>query len=153
LRHIQLLDRRFAIPPGEPAYKVSASKVLEEDVTGVGLFSHMHLRGKDMTFKAHLPDGKTDTLLIIPNYNFSWQVPYHWETGKKQLPKGTKLECVAHFDNSPFNPFNPDPKATVRDGPQTYHEMMYGFFFYTNTHEKLGMKIDPKSGARMIEKK
>jgi hypothetical protein len=153
LRHIQLADRRFAIPPGDPAHKVSATKVLDEDVTGVGLFSHMHLRGKDMTFKAHLPDGKTDTLLIIPNYNFSWQVPYHWETGKKQLPKGTKLECVAHFDNSPFNPFNPDPKATVRDGPQTYHEMMYGFFFYTNTHEKLGMKIDPKSGARMPDKK
>ena len=153
LRHIQLTDRRFAIPPGDPAHKVSAAKVLDEDVTGVGLFSHMHLRGKDMTFKAHLPDGKTDTLLIIPNYNFSWQVPYHWEPGKKTLPKGTKLECVAHFDNSPFNPFNPDPKATVRNGPQTYHEMMYGFFFYTNTNEKLGLKIDPKSGARMRDKK
>lgn len=147
LRHIQLADRRFAIPPGAPAHKVVATRTLDEDVTGVGLFSHMHLRGKDMTFKAHLPGGKTDTLLVIPNYNFAWQVPYHWETGKKTLPKGTKLECIAHFDNSPFNPYNPDPKATVRNGPQTHHEMMYGFFFYTNANEKLGLKIDPKSGA------
>ena len=111
------------------------------------MFSHMHLRGKDMTFTAHLPDGKTDTLLIIPNYNFSWQLPYRWETGKMRLPKGTRLECVAHFDNSKFNPYNPDPAATVRNGPQTYQEMMYGFFFYTNADEQLGLHIDPKSGT------
>ncbi len=149
LRHIQLADHRFAIPPGVSAHKVTASKTLDEDVVGVGLFSHMHLRGKDMTFRAHMPAGKTETLLIIPNYNFAWQIPYHWETGKKQLPKGTRLECIAHFDNSSFNPFNPNPLATVRDGPQTHNEMMYGFFFYTNANEKLGMKIDPKTGLRM----
>jgi thiol-disulfide isomerase/thioredoxin len=146
LRHIQLTDHRFAIPPGAPAHKVSASRVLDCDVIGVGLFSHMHLRGKDMTFTAHLPDNKTDTLLIIPNYSFSWQMPYRWEPGKKRLPKGTRLECVAHFDNSPFNVYNPDPKATVRNGLQTYQEMMYGFFFYTEAAEKLGLKIDTTTG-------
>ena len=61
------------------------------------MFSHMHLRGKDMTFTAHLPDGKKNTLLIIPNYNFSRQIPYRWEPGKMRFPKGTKLECAAHF--------------------------------------------------------
>ncbi|MCI0699623.1 MAG: redoxin family protein [Planctomycetia bacterium] len=147
LKHIQLYDKRFAIPPGAPAHKVSATRVLDTDVIGVGMFSHMHLRGKDMTFTAHLPDGKRDTLLIIANYNFAWQVAYQWEPGKKRLPKGTRLECVAHFDNSPFNPFNPDPKATVRNGPQTHNEMMYGFFFYTDADEKLGLKIDPKTGT------
>jgi thiol-disulfide isomerase/thioredoxin len=147
LRNIQLMDVRFAIPPGAPAHKVTANRVLDQDIIGVGLFSHMHLRGKDMTFNAHLPDGKTDTLLIIPNYNFAWQVPYRWETGKKTLPKGTRLECIAHYDNSPFNPYNPNPLATVRNGPQTHHEMMYGFFFYTNADEKLGIKVDPKTGA------
>jgi hypothetical protein len=148
LRNIQLTDHRFAILPGAPAHKVSASRVLDSDIIGVGMFSHMHLRGKDMTFNAHLPDGKTDTLLIIPNYNFSWQVPYRWETGKKSLPKGTRLECIAHFDNSPFNPYNPNPLATVRNGPQTHNEMMYGFFFYTNADEKLGIKVDPKTGSQ-----
>jgi hypothetical protein len=106
----------------------------------------MHLRGKDMTFTARLPDGKVDTLLIIANYSFSWQLPYRWQPGQKQLPRGTRLECVAHYDNSPFNPFNPDPKATVRDGPQTHHEMMYGFFFYTDAPERLGLEIDTKTG-------
>ena len=147
LRSMQLADRRFAIPPGAPAHKVAASRVLDRDVIGVGLFSHMHLRGKDMTFTAHLPDGKDETLLVIPNYNFSWQLPYRWETGKKRLPKGTRLECVAHFDNSTFNPYNPDPKATVRNGPQTHHEMMIGYFFYTDAEEQLDLPINPKTGV------
>lgn len=147
LRVIQLFDTRFAIPPGAPAHKVTASKTLDTDVIGVGLFSHMHLRGKDMTFTARTPDGKRDELLVIANYNFEWQVPYRWEPGKKRIPKGTRLECTARFDNSQFNPYNPNPKATVRNGPQTHHEMMYGFFFYTEADEKLGLKIDPKNGV------
>jgi hypothetical protein len=146
LRHFQLTDHRFAIPPGAPAHKVSASRTLDRDIVGVGLFSHMHLRGKDMTFTARLPDDKTDTLLVVPNYSFSWQLAYRWEPGKKRFPKGTRLECVAHFDNSPFNVYNPDPKATVRHGLQTHQEMMYGFFFYTEADERLGLKVDPKTG-------
>jgi thiol-disulfide isomerase/thioredoxin/mono/diheme cytochrome c family protein len=146
LRIIQLTDNRFAIPPGAPAHKVAASRVLDKDVVGLGLFSHMHLRGRDMTFTAHLPTGKSDTLLVIPNYNFSWQIPYRWEPGKMRMPKGTRLECVAHYDNSSFNPYNPNPLATVRHGPQTHHEMMFGFFFYTNAAEQLGLYIDPKTG-------
>jgi thiol-disulfide isomerase/thioredoxin len=146
LRHLQLTDDRFAIPPGAPAHKVVAERVLDDDVIGAGLVAHMHLRGKDMTFTAHLPDNKTDTLLCIPNYSFSWQVPYRWEPGKKRFPKGTRLECVAHFDNSPFNAYNPDPKATVREGLQTHQEMMYGFFFYTDAAEQLGLNIDTTTG-------
>jgi hypothetical protein len=100
-----------------------------------------------MTFTAHVPGLPSETLLIIANYSFSWQVPYRWEPGTKRLPKGTRLECVAHFDNSPLNPFNPNPLATVRNGPQTYQEMMYGFFFYTDAAEQLGLTVDPKTGA------
>jgi hypothetical protein len=152
LRSVQLTDRRFAIPPGAPAHKVSSSRTFDRDVIGVGLFSHMHLRGKDMTFTAHLPDGTDETLLVIPNYNFEWQIPYRWEPNTKRFPKGMRLECVAHFDNSPFNPYNPDPKVTVRNGPQTHHEMMIGFFFYTEADEQLGLNIDPKAGVERKKK-
>lgn len=151
LQNMQLTDRRFAIPPGAPAHRVATSRVLDSDIVGVGLFSHMHLRGKDMTFTAHPPRGKSETLLLIPNYNFSWQIPYRWEPGKLKLDKGTKLECVAHFDNSAFNPYNPDPRATVRNGPQTHHEMMVGFFFYTDANKKLNLIVDPKTGQVVKE--
>jgi peroxiredoxin len=140
------VDKNFAIPPEAPAHPVRVSKVLDQDIVGLGLFAHMHLRGKDMTFIAHYPDGKSETLLVIPNYNFNWQIPYVWEPGKMRLPKGTRVECIAHYDNSPFNPYNPDPKATVRDGPQTYQEMMNGFMFFTHANEKLNLEFDLKSG-------
>jgi len=146
LKFAMLVNHRFAIPPGAPAHPVAASQTLDEDALGVGMFVHMHVRGKDATFNAQRPDGKTETLLQIPNYQFNWQMPYRWEPGKKRLAKGTRLECVAHFDNSPFNPYNPDPKATVREGLQTYQEMMYGFVFYVSESEKLGLDVDPKTG-------
>jgi hypothetical protein len=148
-----LEDKSFAIPPGAPAHKVSADRVLAHDAVGVGLFCHMHLRGRDMTFKAHYPDGKSETLLVIPNYNFDWQMAYRWKIGKKKFPRGTRLEAVARYDNSSFNPFNPDPKATVKDGLQTFHEMMNGFVFFIDATEKLGLDIDGKTGrARAKEK-
>src|SRR5205085_187277 len=68
LRNTQLTTSRFVIPPGVAAHKVAAARVLDSDVIGVGLFAHMHLRGKDMTFTAHPPAAKSETLLIIPNY-------------------------------------------------------------------------------------
>ena len=44
------------------------------------------------------------------------------------LPKGTKIECTAHFDNSPNNPANPDPTKEVKWGDQSWEEMMIGWF-------------------------
>jgi thiol-disulfide isomerase/thioredoxin len=146
LRHMLLVDKKFAIPPGAPAHPVSASKVLDRDAAVIGLFVHMHLRGRDMTFKAHQPDGTSETLLLVPNYSFDWQMPYVYERGKVRFPKGTRLEAIAHYDNSAFNPYNPDPSATVKDGPQTYHEMLNGFVFYTDAEEQLNLDVDPKTG-------
>lgn len=139
-------DYKFRIPPGAPAHEVKSQKTLEADATGLGLFSHMHLRGKDSTFVAHYPDGRDETLLSLPNYSFDWQVSYVWPRGTQKFPAGTKIECRSHFDNSRFNPFNPNPAATVRNGPQTHDEMMQGFFFYTVDSEDLNLTIDPKTG-------
>jgi hypothetical protein len=146
LRHMLFVDKNFAIPPGAPAHPVKVERTLDRDVIGIGLFSHMHVRGKAMSFTATTPDGQRERLLTIPNYSFEWQIPYRWEPGQKLLPKGTRIECVALYDNSAFNPYNPDPAKTVKDGPQTYHEMMNGFFFYIAAGEQLNLDIDGKSG-------
>lgn len=146
LRHTQVTNQTFKIPPHDPNYLVEASYEMPENATGYGLFSHMHLRGKDMTFEARYPDGRQDTLLVVPNYSFDWQQAYRWPQDAVKFPKGTKLEVSAHYDNSDFNPFNPDPSKEVGDGPQTFHEMMYGFVFYTYDDEHLNLTIDPKTG-------
>jgi thiol-disulfide isomerase/thioredoxin len=153
LRHFLLEDNHFAIPPGAPAHPVGAAQVLDRDAVGIGLFVHMHVRGRDMAFKAQYPDGKSETLLVVPNYSFDWQIPYVWEPGKKVFPKGTRLECLAHYDNSTFNPYNPDPKATVKDGLQTRDEMLNGFVFYADANEQLNLQIDPKTGGARTDTK
>ena len=47
------------------------------------------------------------------------------------VPKGTKIECVAHYDNSTENPNNPDATKAVSWGDQTWEEMMIGYVNYT----------------------
>lgn len=148
-RHKVLSARGFTIPPGEAAHPVAAEKIIECDVEAVALFVHMHLRGKNTKFYAHYPDGTKETLLVIPNYSFDWQMPYLYPPGAKRLPAGTRIECVSHFDNSAFNPFNPDPTATVEYGPQTFHEMMDGYIFYLDEAENLNIAVDPKTGQEI----
>jgi Redoxin len=142
----RISNHNFAIAPGDPHYKLAQTWTTNKDIVGTGLFTHMHVRGTDMTYLAHYPNGKTETLLVVPNYSFDWQVGYAWADGARKFPKGTKFEVVAHYDNSPFNPFNPDPKRTVKEGDQTVDEMMYGFLFYTVAGEHLNLDINPKTG-------
>jgi hypothetical protein len=116
----------FSIPPGAPDTKVDAQLTLQRDATLVNLLPHMHLRGKSFEFRATYPNGKTEVLLSVPHYDFNWQLWYRLPPGKK-LPKGTVIDCEAHFDNSRNNRVNPDPTKTVHFGEQTWDEMMVGF--------------------------
>ena len=121
------LNARFLIPAGDPNAEVKATTTLSRDITLTGMTPHMHVRGKDMIYIAHYPDGTTETLLSVPRYDFNWQLSYQLKT-PKVLPKGTQIEVIAHFDNSTQNKFNPDPTKDVRWGDQTWEEMMIGFF-------------------------
>jgi hypothetical protein len=120
----------FAIPPGAGDHHVEAEATFSEDVKIWSMHPHMHLRGKDMTYTATYPDGRSEILLRVPKYDFGWQTDY-WLAQPLSVPKGTKIRVSAHFDNSSANRANPDPSATVRWGDQTWEEMMIGFFTYT----------------------
>jgi hypothetical protein len=87
----------------------------------------MHLRGKSFRYVARYPDGRREVLLDVPRYDFNWQIQYELAE-PKLMPKGTVLECTAHYDNSAANPANPNPKALVTPGEQTWHEMMIGWY-------------------------
>jgi len=115
------------IPAGDPNYEAHSRATLQQDVNLVSLLPHMHLRGKDFIYKAVYPSGETQVLLSVPKYDFSWQIQYALDQ-ELLLPKGTRIECTAHYDNSANNPANPDPTKEVRWGDQTFEEMMVGFF-------------------------
>jgi len=113
----------FAIPPNDPNWESPPAVVtFNQDVELVGLMPHMHLRGKDMIFKLEYPDGRKETVLNVPHYDFNWQL---WYDTSLKVPKGTKMTVIAHYDNSPNNKFNPNPNRTVYYGDQTWEEMMF----------------------------
>lgn len=120
-------DARFEIPPNAANHEVRATYKFDEDVDVISFSPHMHLRGKDYKYIAHYPDGRQEVLLSVPRYDFGWQV-YYYPVKPIRLPKGSKIETIAHFDNSTRNPVNPDPNKAVRFGEQTWEEMMNGFF-------------------------
>jgi len=124
---LQLDNDRFVIPPEHPHYRVSAWGTIPNDTELLSFFPHMHLRGASFEYNIVEPDGKRRTLLRVHPYNFYWQLSYRLA---QPLPvkAGTKLECVAYFDNSRNNPNNPDPEDAIRFGPQSREEMMIGFF-------------------------
>ncbi|HEX3146058.1 MAG TPA: cytochrome c [Pyrinomonadaceae bacterium] len=125
----------FKIPAGAPNHQVTAAYTFDRDVELISYMPHMHMRGKDMKYEALYPDGRRETLLSVPRFQFNWQTVYRL---KKPLavPKGTKLIVTAHFDNSTKNVHNPDATKAVRWGDPTYDEMMIGWIEYTVAVDK-----------------
>jgi hypothetical protein len=135
LRSGLAINTRFVIPPGDPNHEVRSAATVSEDVHLYTLMPHMHFRGKDFTYTAVYPDGRSEILLRVPKYDFNWQLTYSFKK-PLALPKGTRIECVAHFDNSKANLANPDPTAEVKWGDQTWEEMMIGWYSYTRDAEQ-----------------
>jgi hypothetical protein len=121
-----VFNPKIAIPPGDGNYKIESEFTLKEDARILSFMPHMHLRGKDFFIEAIYADGKKETLLSVPRFNFNWQSVYRYAE-PVMVPSGTKIHCIAHFDNSKNNPNNPDPTKTVYWGDQTWEEMMIGW--------------------------
>ena len=132
-----IVNRTFAIPPGDPAFTDSNTITVPRDVLVTALMPHMHVRGKAFKFEATYPDGKKEVLLDVPRYDFNWQITYRYAT-PKLLPAGTKVTAYGTFDNSADNPANPDPTKTVRWGLQTTEEMLLGYIEFYEPGAKPG---------------
>jgi hypothetical protein len=116
----------FHIPAGDPDWETRTEVIFDTDAEMVWFLPHMHLRGKDMTYRLVYPGGESQTILSV-KFNFNWQIAYDAET-PITVRKGTRLEVTAHFDNSVNNRFNPNPNTDVWWGDQTWEEMMVPWF-------------------------
>jgi hypothetical protein len=137
----------LAIPAGDPNYEASAEFVFKEDSHIDSLHPHMHFRGKDFSYRLVYPDGTSKVLLSVPRYDFNWQLTYFLKE-PVAAPKGSKLICVAHYDNSVGNRFNPDPTTMVKWGPQTWEEMMIGYIDYTLDKQDLRRTPPPPAAGK-----
>jgi mono/diheme cytochrome c family protein len=127
---------RLVLPPNTDNVRIDSTNQLTEDTLILSLMPHTHLRGKAFLYEAIYPDGKKETLLDVPHYDFNWQNTYMLAE-PKLLPKGTQIHCVAYYDNSKNNPSNPNPNDTVHWGEQTWEEMMIGYFDRTTAGQDL----------------
>jgi hypothetical protein len=121
-----LANVKQRIPAGEANWESRGELEFGQDAQLVWFMPHMHLRGKDMTFNLDYPNGRTDTVLRA-NFNFNWQLGYELDEPIR-VRKGTRMEIVAHHDNSANNPYNPDPTKEVAWGNLTSEEMVLPWF-------------------------
>lgn len=140
----------ITIPAGAREYERTASFTpsTTKDVLLYELSPHMHYRGKRFRFDAAYPDGTTETLLNVPNYDFDWQTGYRF-LEPKRLPRGTQIRVVGAFDNSELNRRNPDPRTTVRFGEQTNDEMFIGYINYAELPTNAASR-PPVFGANLV---
>ena len=132
------------IPPNAENYEVIGITAYTEPVTIYQFQPHAHLRGKDFKYVVVFPDGREETVLTVPKYEFHWQLAYQLEQPLK-LPAGSKLVVTAHYDNSmnnehlvhhhnPGDPaHNPGPEKEVyfREANQSWDEMFTPFIQYS----------------------
>ncbi|MFM1801605.1 MAG: hypothetical protein RJA81_957 [Planctomycetota bacterium] len=117
------------IPAGVSDHQETAIQNVPTDVELLSFMPHMHVRGKAFRYEVRYPDGKQETLLDVPRYDFNWQLRY--KLAKPiAVPAGSTILVTATFDNSEENPANPDPAKTVFWGPQTDEEMLLGYVEY-----------------------
>ena len=105
----------FEIPANAANHEIRSSYIIDQDVSVISYFPHMHYRGKDMDLIANFPNGESRSLINIPKYDFDWQL-FYYPAKPVPLPAGTRLDIIAHYDNSAANPKNPDPNKDVGFG-------------------------------------
>jgi peroxiredoxin len=128
VKTISAFQPNLRIPAGADNHEVSSKTRLNHSVQMLALMPHMHLRGKSFRYLLRRPDhDQWITLLDVPNYDFNWQTNYLL-ADPLELPAGSYVKCVAHYDNSAENLNNPNPGETVQWGEQTWNEMMIGYF-------------------------
>jgi hypothetical protein len=132
----------FAIPANDSNFLAPPVDVeFQRDVELVGLMPHMHVRGKAATIELTYPDGRKETILNVPRYDFNWQI---WYETSIRIPKGTKMRALAWYDNSANNKYNPNPNKVVYYGDMTWDEMHFPSW---------GVVVDDKSlGQRDVSK-
>lgn len=119
--------RALDIPPGDPNYEARGNPfVFKEDSHIISLLPRMNERGKDYMYTLVYPDGTSRILLKVSRFDDGWQ-PAYLLKAPIAAPKGSRIETIAHYDNSAANKRNPDPSRRVPYGP----EIMNGYFDYT----------------------
>ena len=126
----------FTIPAGAKDYAIPSELGIGQPVKIWGMLPHTHLRGTRWQYTLTKPDGTKEVILDVPKYDFNWQTFYMYAKPLEIAP-GSKIDAMAWYDNSTSNKSNPDPKAEVKWGDQTWEEMQYTGIIYSRPDRPL----------------
>ena len=117
----------FKLPPDEVSRFHGLWKV-EEDISLISIYPHMHLLGKGWEIYAIDPEGNRENLLKIDSWDFNWQGDYPLPKYLK-IDKGSTIHAIATYDNTADNPMNPrmPPQASGWGGKTTDEMYLLGF--------------------------
>jgi mono/diheme cytochrome c family protein len=117
----------FKLPPDEVSRFHGLWKV-EEDISLISIYPHMHLLGKGWEIYAIDPEGNRENLLKIDSWDFNWQGDYPLPKYLK-IDKGSTIHAIATYDNTAANPLNPrmPPQASGWGGKTTDEMYLLGF--------------------------
>ena len=120
---LRLGSRTIDIAAGDRSYVVTDSYTLPVAAKALSIYPHAHYLAREMTVVARMPDGDTERMLRISDWDFNWQDEYEY-VEPVDLPKGTTLVMRFTYDNSAENPHNPSmPPKRVLSGPESRDEM------------------------------
>src|SRR5262245_41569909 len=118
------------IPPYVEKWSLTGITPVTEDITLYAMSPDMHLRGKSLRWVVVYPDGREQTILDVPRFDFNWQIEYELETPLR-IPAGSKILGIGFYDNSPKNKWNPAPEKEVYWSEQSWDEMYQPFTLYS----------------------
>ena len=150
LREHVMANSEISIPANAERHEEHAYFEFWEDATIYTLFPHSHYRGRSSDFKLIYADGKTETILSVPNYDFNWQRSYRLAE-PKQVPAGTRILHSTIYDNSSKNRGNPDPSAVITWGLQSEEEMLYGSMSFSWDKESSSKPIHKAGLTRVLQ--
>lgn len=102
------------VPAGASLYKFKSSVEITGDTEAVAIRPAVNPLIVSLQATAYRPDGSQEVLIWTRGYQYDWQTTYHYRRAVA-LPKGTRVEVVAYFDNSEANRDNPNsPPKQVR---------------------------------------
>jgi len=118
------------IPPYVSDWHLTGITPVTEDITLYAMSPHMHLRGKSLKWVVTYPDGREQTILNVPKFDFNWQINYELAE-PLHIPAGSKIAGIGVYDNSLKNRWNPGPQLEVFWSEQSWDEMYQPFTEYS----------------------
>ena len=142
----------FKLPPNKVSRFRGIWKV-EDDISLISIYPHMHLLGKSWEIYAIDPKGNRENLLKIDSWDFNWQGDYPLPKYLK-IDKGSTIHAIATYDNTADNPVNPKmpPEASSWGGKTTDEMYLLGFNYvdYREGDENISLNhLDPKASESL----